>query len=74
MILDCAKNVDIRDLKNKINSCLKIEKFEAFRNTQGVLNANYEEGSKDIDEKLKNVFGMLELTQDMIDKVKNDMD
>lgn len=54
MILDCAKNVDIRDLKNKINSCLKIEKFEAFRNTQGVLNANYDEGSKENDEKLKN--------------------
>lgn len=28
ILLDCAKNIDIRDLKNKINSCVRNEIFE----------------------------------------------
>jgi len=74
MILDCAKNVDIRDLKNKINSCLKIEKFEAFKTSQGILNQQFDDRSKETDESLKNFQILIEMSQGNIDKIMNDME
>jgi len=74
MILDCAKNVDIRDLKNKINSCLKIEKFEAFRTSQGILNGQFEAKSKETDDQLKSFQILIDMSQGNIDKMMNDMD
>jgi len=74
MILDCAKNVDIRDWKNKINSCLKIEKFEALRTSQGILNGQFEAKSKETDDQLKSFQILIDMSQGNIDKMMNDMD
>lgn len=74
MILDCASNVDIRDLKNKINACLKIEKFEAFKAEQSVLNRKINDNIVKSDEQFLQLDGVVGVNSENIEKLINELD
>jgi len=74
MILNCASNVDIRDLKNKINACLKIEKFEANKADQSVINEKLTTFKTLADEQFLNFDTMLSVNTENIDKLTNELD
>lgn len=74
MILNCASNVDIRDLKNKINACLKIEKFEANKADQSAINEKMTNFKILADEQFLNFDAMLSVNTENIDKLTNELD
>mmetsp|Transcript_17346 Transcript_17346/g.14230 ORF Transcript_17346/g.14230 Transcript_17346/m.14230 type:complete len:203 (+) Transcript_17346:798-1406(+) len=74
MILDCAKNIDIRDLKNKINACLKIEKYEAFKSSQSAFNSNLQVRTDKYEEQFTNIILLIGVNAENVEQVKNDMD